>query len=99
MSAFEVICKKCGSTNVKVTYQVMRNGEARGRGSCRACRTTDNLSQNLTPREYVMPFGKHQGKTLGVILAEDRDYLLWLSSQAGVRPHLATKILDVLEAL
>lgn len=30
------------------------------------------------PEDVVMPFGKHQGKTLGDILAEAPGYLDWL---------------------
>jgi uncharacterized protein (DUF3820 family) len=31
------------------------------------------------PEDVQMPFGKHRGKTLGDILAEEPSYLAWLS--------------------
>lgn len=46
------------------------------------------------PEDVTMPFGKHQGKTLGDILAEDPGYLKWLNETAKLR---ADRLRDAVE--
>lgn len=40
-------------------------------------------SNGQSPANVVIRFGKHQGKTLGQILAEDRGYLQWLAENSS----------------
>jgi hypothetical protein len=42
--------------------------------------------------EFEMPFGKHQGDTLGVIARTDRSYIEWLSGQELRNGHLRKAI-------
>jgi uncharacterized protein (DUF3820 family) len=45
------------------------------------------------PEDTVMPFGKHSGKTLGDILAEDPGYLDWLRD-AEIRSNRLRQAVD-----
>lgn len=48
----------------------------------------------MTTVEYVLPFGRHRGKTLGEV---PEDYLRWLAGAREVKPRLRAKALHVLE--
>lgn len=45
--------------------------------------------------EFVMPFGKHQGDTLGVIARTDRPYIYWLNGQELRNGHLRKAVESV----
>ncbi len=45
------------------------------------------------PEDVTMPFGKHSGKTLGDILAEDPSYLDWLRD-ADIRSAAVREAVD-----
>lgn len=47
----------------------------------------------------VMPFGKHQGKTLGEIALSDPDYLIWAAQSLDRKPGLVASIEAVLNHL
>lgn len=47
--------------------------------------------------EFVMPFGKHQGDTLGVIARTDRNYIEWLHGQELRSGHLRKAVASVYE--
>jgi hypothetical protein len=47
--------------------------------------------------EFVMPFGKHQGDTLGVIARTDRNYIEWLHGQELRNGHLRKAVASVYE--
>jgi hypothetical protein len=48
------------------------------------------------PENVVMPFGKHRGRTLGDILAEDPAYLDWLQD-AVKSPNLKNAVAEMNE--
>lgn len=95
MSQFVVTCK-CGSDNVRVTYQKIKGGAIRGRGQCRVCGKSDNLSQNLSPHEFFLNFGKHNGHTLATVALIDKPYLEWLRDNTRDE-GLRLKIVSTLE--
>jgi len=51
----------------------------------------------MEAEDMTMPFGKHQGKTLGDILAEDASYLDWLSGADIRSPRLKQAIEEMCE--
>jgi uncharacterized protein (DUF3820 family) len=49
----------------------------------------------MSAEDTIMPFGKHQGKTLGDILAEDPSYLDWLRD-AEIRSERLRQAVDAM---
>lgn len=48
-----------------------------------------------SPEDVVMPFGKHSGKTLGDIVADDPSYLDWLRD-ADIRSNRLRQAVDAM---
>lgn len=46
----------------------------------------------VEPENFVMPFGKHRGKTLGQILDDDAAYLDWLVGLDNLREPLKSEV-------
>jgi len=49
----------------------------------------------MNREDFRMPFGKHRGKTLGDILAENPTYLDWLADAEIRSPELAAAICEM----
>jgi len=69
---FEVHCTSCGLVGPEL---VVKNFRVQAR--CKGCQTTEFIKMNQSSRSFVMPFGKHQGVTLGEILKRDPLYVSW----------------------
>lgn len=71
-------CRKCGSVAFKTRQHIHKNGTEHIRRECAECNAyIDNAAQEFPPGMFVMPFGKHQGKSLDWIVENDRAYVDW----------------------
>lgn len=50
----------------------------------------------IRDRNFVMPFGKYEGRTLEFVMEHDPQYILWLQSGNGIEFH--SDIMDEIEA-
>lgn len=76
--AFEWKCKKCGCEILTTTEKVFSNGVKHISAMCTSCgKHAGYAPQNLAVGDFVVSFGKHNGKTLDQIYAEDPGYILW----------------------
>lgn len=58
----------------------------------------DEPSEPINPVDFVMPFGKHKGSTMGEIYEIDPDYLDYISDQMHDKPDIRKAALDAIEA-
>jgi len=88
-------CRFCGNTNTEVTEVEFKDGSKHLKEFCNPCsKWIGWVPQNKDPREFVMPIGKHNGKTLQKILEDDFDYLLWASENLPL--NIRKKICNIL---
>jgi len=83
MSGFEIRCVYCQGGNITLTLSKTRNGQDRIKGKCNECGESDNVRiyQGDDNPDFKMPFGKHEGKSLKEIQAENPQYLEWASEK------------------
>ncbi len=77
--------------------EVERVAADRGLPQPQAQPATRRSAGNGDPAKVVIKFGKHQGKTLGQILAQDKGYLEWLAEKSS-NQFIAGKARQLLEA-
>lgn len=80
-------CVYCGSHTLKTETATFKNGTEHVRLSCGDC--TRFLKWAPQEKEYselknfILPFGKYRGKTLGQVDEADFEYLEWLGANSN----------------
>ena len=69
-------CKYCDGELIE-KEQIFKNGTKHIRLDCSQEHFNGYKEQEKQPGEFVIPFGKHKGKTIHDIKTQHRDYFNW----------------------
>lgn len=87
---FEVVCKRCGSVDVSLEVREYSHAEHIW-GTCNDCSNKAALNQRQKPEFFTMPFGKHKGKSVMMIIEEDRQYAEWVVNKSDLKQNIKSK--------
>jgi len=74
-------CKRCDSVAFRTENKTFKNGTEHIARFCLCCGAfMDYAAKEFPDGMFVMPFGRHRGKSLDWILENERDYAVWLAS-------------------
>lgn len=87
-----ITCNNCK----KEVEPVLTDSGQHIKASCSECkRYIKFMPQEIKASDFVMPYGKHKGRTLGEIKINDFDYLQWLYDNSKSRiKDLVDKVLS-----
>ena len=81
-----MICNRCGSENTKESEQICRNGAKHIRVECVDCGRFIKFAKQaktIENNKFLMPFGKHKGKSISEIATIDKDYAIWAANNCN----------------
>ena len=78
MSAFDVSCSRCNSSEIRTQRVPLPNGGHHIKPSCASC---DRFLKFIPHDGPKFPFGKHKGLTVVEVAANDPSYLEWCLSK------------------
>lgn len=93
-------CSYCGFVYYEILNRTLSNGESRLYARCLDCgRWIRALPEEISgsQEDFVMPFGKHKGKTLLFISQADPDYLLWAEENFEKGKNIHRRIVAFLD--
>lgn len=91
-------CPRCGSADlITAARGDQHQAELRCRGCGRWLRFLGAPWTRKRAAAFVMPFGKHKGRTLGDLAESEPDYLRWVAGEVRGTPARAARILLGLE--
>ncbi len=82
MSAFDISCPECACEKIRTQRIPLANGGHHIKATCAACGKFIRFIAHEGPRFH---FGKHYGKTVGEVAANDPSYLEWCLSKDIIR--------------
>lgn len=87
-------CKTCGEDKDYYTVtRVFTNKTKHTEAKCVDCKGHIKfMAQDQAPQDFIMPFGKHKGTTLGEIQRDHPEYLEWM-----IKQDIDRRILDRIE--
>ncbi len=77
-----VFCPDCKSSEIRTEHIPLANGEYHIKASCASCGRFIKFLPHESPCFY---FGKHRGKTVIEVAANDPSYLKWCLSENFLR--------------
>src|SRR5262245_46059159 len=94
----DVRCPRCGGP---LLTERMESGPHFARTRCRACGFRRWERAPMTPERaaaFVLPFGRHRGRTLAEVGVADRGYLEWLAALPALAPSIRQAVVCHLES-
>ena len=87
-------CRMCSSDHLVQRPRKFANGTEHIEEVCTDCGAHQRfVSQDKPATDFVMPFGKYGGRTIGEIMAADPDYVEWAAENLK-QPKIRKKFIE-----